>query len=151
MARINYNEITELPISFWDNVTKTNTCWIWKGRVDDGYGRFYLNKRLILVHRAVVRVLKNELLSDNLVVDHTCGVRNCCNPDHLRQITISENTKKKRGFIDPEECPNGHLLTGPDADVHRSIRRTRHNGPEETITCRVCNSVKRLSSNTELD
>jgi hypothetical protein len=90
-------------------------------------------------------VLKEKIV-DGLVVDHLCMVRNCCNPDHLRQATIAENTKKRKLNLDPTFCVNGHPLFGENAQVHISERRTRHSGDEVSITCKVCNSVKRLSN-----
>jgi hypothetical protein len=90
-------------------------------------------------------VLKEKLVP-GLVVDHVCMVRNCCNPDHLRQVTISENTKKRKLALDPTLCVNGHPLFGSEALTHISSRRTRHNGDEVSVTCKVCNSVKRLTS-----
>jgi len=141
---LDYNSISELPERFWDKVNKTDTCWLWQGKIDDGYGRFPFKGTTYLVHRLVVAVLK-EKLADGTKVDHICKVRNCCNPDHLRQVTPSQNTKGNKKQVDSTLCVNGHPLTGPNADVHISDRRTRHFGVEPSITCRVCNSTKRLS------
>jgi hypothetical protein len=142
---LDYNSIEELPEQFWDKVTKTDSCWLWTGKIDDGYGRFNIKGTLYLVHRLTMSVLKEKIV-DGLVVDHLCMVRNCCNPDHLRQATIAENTKKRKLNLDPTFCVNGHPLFGENAQVHISERRTRHSGDEISITCKVCNSVKRLSN-----
>lgn len=142
---LDYNSIEELPEHFWDKVTKTDSCWLWTGKIDDGYGRFNIKGTLYLVHRLTMSVLKEKIV-DGLVVDHLCMVRNCCNPDHLRQATIAENTKKRKLNLDPTFCVNGHPLFGENAQVHISERRTRHSGDEISITCKVCNSVKRLSN-----
>ena len=37
---LDYNSIEELPEHFWDKVNKTDSCWLWTGKIDDGYGRF---------------------------------------------------------------------------------------------------------------
>jgi hypothetical protein len=142
-ASIDYNIKEELPRRFWDKVNKTDSCWLWTGKIDDGYGRFSFKGITYLVHRLVVAVFKEEVFP-NLVVDHICGTRNCCNPDHLRQITISENTKSRRMNIDQTICVNGHPLFGEESKTHISERRTRHSGDEMSITCKICNSVKRL-------
>ena len=144
-ASIDYNVMSELPERFWDKVNKTDDCWLWTGKIDDGYGRFSYKGISYLVHRLVVATLKEPVLT-GMVVDHICKVRNCCNPNHLRQVTISENTKMKQTQDDPTSCINGHPLVGEDAQIHISERRTRHNGETTSITCKVCNSVRRLSS-----
>lgn len=143
IASLDYNSIEELPQRFWDKVSKTESCWIWNGKTDDGYGRFSINKTYYLVHRLTVAVLKEKLIED-MVIDHTCRVRNCCNPDHLEQITKSDNSKRKQMNKDATVCVNGHPLIGDEANTHISIRRTRHDGDVPSITCKVCNSVKRL-------
>jgi hypothetical protein len=142
---IDYNILEELPERFWDKVNKTDDCWLWTGKIDDGYGRFSYKGILYLVHRLVVATLKEPVV-DGMVIDHICRVRNCCNPDHLRQVTISENTKKLKKQEDPTTCVNGHPLFGESAQVHISERRTRHSGDTTSITCKVCNSVRRLEN-----
>jgi hypothetical protein len=149
MARpsLDYNSIEELPQTFWNKVNKTDSCWLWIGKMDDGYGRFNIRGKLYLVHRLTMSVLK-EKIADNMQVDHLCSVRNCCNPDHLEQVTFSENTKRGRGrYAQPDmtKCINGHSLIGSDAQVHISNRRTRSSGIVPTVTCKLCNSVRRLS------
>jgi hypothetical protein len=141
MASLNYNALTEvdLPKNFWDKVKKTNSCWIWAGKVDDGYGRVYLKGSLYLVHRLMF-ALFIEPLKKGLVIDHTCKIRACCNPAHLRQITISENTKGHVHGKYKDICPNGHDLTGEDADVYFSMRKPRHGDIEVMhIICSLCN------------
>lgn len=143
-ASLDYNSITALPEKFWDKVEKTNSCWFWKGKIDDGYGRFYISGNFYGVHQLSLRVLKNEHLQSDFVVDHMCGKRSCCNPEHLQQITRSQNTLKRVKKKDTSICVNGHPLTGEDALVHISERRTRHSGDVPTVTCKVCNSIQRL-------
>lgn len=142
-ASLDYNSVGELPDRFWSKVNKTDTCWLWVGKIDDGYGRFSIKTTLYLVHRLIVASLVGPVDPD-MVIDHICKVRNCCNPAHLRQVTKSENSKKHRTKIDPTLCVNGHPLFTEEAQVHISDRRTRHNGDEPSITCKICNSVKRL-------
>jgi len=143
-ATLDYNALTEdnLKDTFWAKVNKTDTCWLWTGKTDDGYGRANLvrgSKVFYLVHRALFAIY-NEDIKPNLVIDHMCKVRACCNPSHLRQITISENTKGhiQSGF--KEICPNGHFLTGDDAEVYYSMRKPRHGDKEVLhIVCSLCN------------
>jgi hypothetical protein len=84
--------------------------------------------------------LYKESVEKKLVIDHTCKVRACCNPDHLRQITISENTKGHVHGKYKDICPNGHDLSGDDADVYFSMRKPRHGDLEVMhIICSICN------------
>jgi hypothetical protein len=144
---LDYNSVEELPDNFWNKVNKTDTCWLWTGKMDDGYGRFNIRGKLYLAHRLTMAVLKAPI-ADNMQVDHLCGVRNCCNPDHLEQVTFSENTKRRRAISalpDITKCINGHPLIGDEARIHVSDRRTRSNGVVPSVTCKVCNSTRRLS------
>jgi len=145
MARssLDYNSIDALPDNFWNKVNKTDTCWLWTAKMDDGYGRFAIAGKMYLVHRLTMAVLK-EKLDPNMVVDHICGTRNCCNPDHLRQVTVRKNTIGKKKQKDHTTCVNGHPLVGPDALVLISIRKSRHNGKVRSVTCKVCNSTKNV-------
>lgn len=148
-ASLDYNSVGQLPNGFWNKVNKTDTCWKWTGKIDDGYGRVYIKGTHYLVHRLMVAVMKEPVLPE-MVVDHMCGFRDCCNPDHLRQVTKSENSSNRKAKVDPTFCVNGHPLFDEDSQTHISTRRTRHNGDELSITCKLCNSVKRLV-NTPLD
>lgn len=146
-ASLDYNSVGQLPTRFWDKINKTDDCWLWTGKIDDGYGRFFFNNHLYLVHRLIVAFMK-EPVSPDMVIDHICKVRNCCNPDHLRQVTKSENSLNRKSNLDPTLCINGHPLFDEDSQTHISTRRTRHNGDEPSITCKICNSVKRLVNTT---
>jgi hypothetical protein len=59
-----------------------------------------------------------------LEVDHLCGVKDCIEPTHLRQLTHAENCRTRR---QPATCRNGH-----DREIDESTGRFRR-------TCRVCN------------
>jgi hypothetical protein len=141
-ATLDYNSLTEenLTDKFWAKVNKTQTCWLWTGKIDDGYGRAYLThtKQLYLVHRALFAIFK-EPIRKGLVVDHLCKVRACCNPKHLRQVTISENTKGHATTAFKEICPNGHFLIGDDAEVYFSMRKDRAGREVMHLICSICN------------
>jgi len=111
---LDYNAFDELPERFWDKVIKTDTCWLWMGKIDDGYGRFHTAGKYYLVHRMSFVVLKQKL-QENTQVDHLCKVRNCLNPDHLDEVTSKENTRRGLAKIyntDPNKCPYGHDYDG---------------------------------------
>lgn len=126
---LNYNAITELPDQFWDRVNKEESCWLWMGKIDDGYGRWHVAGKYHLVHRLAFVVLKHKL-GENTQVDHLCKVRNCLNPDHLEEVTPKENTRRgltKRFNTDPDKCPYGH-------DYAKQIK-----GKAEGSIYKVCN------------
>lgn len=69
-------------------------CWIWRPgqwTSGNGYGKVsYLGKGWV-VHRLVWTWFKGEI-PEGMVLDHKCRRRACCNPDHLRTVTVKENT-----------------------------------------------------------
>lgn len=70
-------------------------CWLWTGHRDEsGYGIIGINHSPRRIHRAVDGFL-NGPLPRGLVVMHTCDVRNCGRPSHLRRGTQAENIADK--------------------------------------------------------
>ena len=115
-ASIDYNCYEELPEAFWDKVDKTETCWLWTAKKDDGYGRWAPpgKAQQYLVHRLAFAVLK-EKIQEGMQIDHLCKTRHCVNPDHLEQVTSKENTRRGLSNVfnsDPDLCPHGHEYTG---------------------------------------
>ncbi len=77
--------------TFFDKVEKTETCWLWLGRLtEDGYG---LTRKAPfktrLAHRISFMLHKHD--PGKLLVLHTCHVRNCVNPEHLYAGTQVDN------------------------------------------------------------
>ena len=144
MSALDYNALGQknLTDKFWSKVNKTESCWLWTGKIDDGYGRtcmVYGSTSLYLVHRAVFAIF-NEPIKSKMVIDHLCRVRNCCNPEHLRQVSHSQNTNGHTGVKFKNTCPNGHNLTNEKADVYLTLRKPRHGGRRVIqIVCTPCN------------
>jgi hypothetical protein len=79
-----------------------NGCWRWTGsKACTGYCNFFYNGRVWLAHRASLLIFgKVKELTPGLQVSHSCGTRECTNPDHLSEKTASQNNnedKKKHG------------------------------------------------------
>jgi hypothetical protein len=79
---------------FWAKVAKTDTCWLWVGAKSPyGYGRVRIDGKIQIAHRVSYALNGRELI-DGLVIDHLCGVKSCVNPEHLEQVTQTENVTR---------------------------------------------------------
>lgn len=91
-------------------------CLLWTVKIGPrGYGDIavYVDGQKVRgrVHRVVYAAHHGLELSDlrGQVVDHLCGVRACCNVNHLELVTHQENLARKGEAV--TACPNGHPYT----------------------------------------
>ena len=70
-------------------------CWIWTGAKDrNGYAEAKVRGKVRVIHRYVYDTLVGGLDPD-LTIDHLCtGNRNCVNPEHMEQVSRSENSRR---------------------------------------------------------
>lgn len=67
-------------------------CHIWTGqKIWSGYGVVNYQSRTILLHRLMWERARGPV-PEGLQLDHLCGVKSCCNPEHLRAVTARENS-----------------------------------------------------------
>ena len=73
-------------------ISEDSDCLFFTGAINKGgYGIISRNKRARLAHR-VLYELSNGKIPDGLVLDHLCRNRNCVNPNHLRVVTLYQNS-----------------------------------------------------------
>lgn len=91
-----YGRFDNLPQpDFWSKVARTGSCWPWMGAIGGaGYGRLRRAGRYIYAHRLAYELSKGPIPAD-MVVDHRCFNTLCCNPDHLRLLSLRENSSAK--------------------------------------------------------
>lgn len=119
-----------LPDRYWARVDKTDSCWLWTGRLDkDGYAQMRYQGRQPLVHRLAYEDAHGVKLTPEQTIDHLCNVRNCVNPDHLEVCAAVENMQ--RAVERRKTCKRGHPIT---EDSHYVYRR----GKYVNRACREC-------------
>lgn len=82
---------------FWSKVDKTsssNGCWLWTGKVEDGYGNINV-MGFRRAHRLSYFLIKGPIPSGKILL-HKCPGRHnrlCVNPDHLKPGDKDENAQ----------------------------------------------------------
>ncbi len=116
---------------FWEKVQKTGTCWLWTGSTfQKGYGNFHPG-----VHHPgeshFAHVWSWEAMygkkPEGMQLDHTCLVKRCVNPLHLRLVTNKQNCEHREGRMGGTSAHRGvslHKKTG------KWQARVGHNGQE---------------------
>lgn len=97
-------------------------CWIWKGArlAEDGYGVFWLDGSQVLAHRMSYKIFRGHLPARKQVL-HSCDLKPCVAPHHLRAGTAAENAQDaiERGQIRRGETNGMALLTEDDVRAMR--------------------------------
>jgi hypothetical protein len=112
-----YPTAPDYEARFWAKVEKTDTCWLWRAAILNGYGRFSVYRdgkaRSGLAHRVASEFLVGPIPNGKFL-DHTCHNRACVNPAHLRIVNNKQNIENHNG-------PNRGSTSGVrGVSLHRS-------------------------------
>lgn len=119
---------------FWSKVSVGSTCWIWTAYRDrHGYGRFSVGGRqggMLQAHDVSFWIHHKRPPSLGMHLDHLCRNRGCVRPDHLEEVTPSENAKRGiAGEVNAQRqrsithCPQGHPYDSENTSYHSGGRR----------------------------
>ena len=111
----------------WMKVRKTNTCWIWTGAKNHGYGQACIGHgRSVAAHVWVYRKLVGEV-PVGLELDHLCRNRACVNPAHLEPVTHRVNCLRGEGLsarrAKMTHCHRGHEFTLENTYISKDNER----------------------------
>ena len=125
-------------------------CWLWMaGRIQDGYGQFWVSDTNVPAHRVAYEAVIGKIPA-GMQIDHLCRVRGCVNPGHLEAVTQQENIRRGltgKHFLGLRKvhCPKGHPYSGENLVVRKNGHRR----------CRACDDriaaerkARRLSTQT---
>ncbi len=114
-------------------------CWLWRGRIQQIWGYGYLGKGS-RAHRVSYQLFKG-VIPKGMHVLHSCDVRHCVNPDHLRIGTHAENMRDKMSKgrhrqvnpytykPRPTHCKRGHEWNEESTYIHQKRGRRQ---------CKLC-------------
>jgi len=115
-------------------------CWLWTGhKYRNGYGAIKVFGRMRLAHRFSYELHKGPI-PEGLCILHSCDVRNCVNPEHLRVGTHQENMQ--------EASERGRMRSG---DQHPMFGRRHKPGIKNRLSKPVRVLGKIYSSQKEAE
>jgi len=82
---------------FWSRIAVTanpNKCWLWLGSVAGEYGTVTYRGRSRGTHCVAWAITNGRLPAKGKQILHSCDVKLCCNPSHLREGTLQENLRE---------------------------------------------------------
>ena len=100
-------------------------CWLWTGSIaSGGYGKFYTAKgKYMRAHRMSFLLFKGRI-GEGKVVRHSCDVRRCVKPQHLKRGTQRDNVldaARKGKMCRPWQTHNTTKLLPKDVRQIRAL------------------------------
>lgn len=120
-----------------------NWCWEFTGHIDRyGYGNFG-TKFGRKAHRFSFQLHNGDLVN-GLSIDHLCNNKKCCNPEHLDQVSITENLKRASHQISTINSQKTHCIRNHSLTGYNLISYNTKEGKKRM--CRTCkNMTSRIS------
>jgi hypothetical protein len=98
--------------------TRTESgCLVWQGSVHPkGYGQTVYRGKTVRIHRKMYELVNSVALLPEVLVCHSCDVRNCCEPSHLWIGSNDDNQldawkKGRKRAQSDTHCKRGHEYT----------------------------------------
>ena len=121
--------MTPFDQRFWSKVdflSDPHGCWIWRGNVSNGYGRFTIGATGFRAHR-VSYAITTGAPEVGQHVDHMCRNKLCVNPAHLEAVSHRENvivrgTGPFAARARQTHCKWGHEFTPENTIIHGGRR-----------------------------
>lgn len=111
---------------FFSKIKKSDGCWLWSASLDAyGYGQFVASGWPRKAHRAMF-IYYNGPIPKNMLICHSCDVRNCVNPKHLFLGTHKDNNQDRSKKI--AKCKNGHSYSKENTYINSKGHRS----------CKIC-------------
>lgn len=114
-------------------IDATSGCWLWqKSRYSNGYGWLKVFGRVVSAHRYAFEMLKGPIPAGHEIL-HSCDVRHCVNPDHMRAGTHGENMREARD--------RGRMRSGPSWGARLSAAARKGALSRQSLQVRISGRV----------
>jgi hypothetical protein len=126
-------------------------CLLWTGATSYGYGRIYVNGRLLPVHRVMWEMFESPI-PDGYQLDHVkangCTNHNCASIAHLEPVTPRENVLRGDTIAATSasvtHCPKKHEYT--PGNTFRGVKGERRCRECHLERCRLAYQARKAAA-----
>jgi hypothetical protein len=92
---------TQAPAAYLEKYGREHPkCWQWAGRQNrNGYGRLRWEGKEPVAHRLIYVLITAVEVPREILLDHLCRNRLCCNPHHLDPVDSRTNTHRGEAVL----------------------------------------------------